>query len=474
MTPPGFVISERPVPEPSLWAVGVPSGMNSWQDLCGVVISRTYVSYARPAAWFAGQTPVVVAVPFKGQGGSENTMYGDASFSAINDSRICVGSYRHMQGQDAIISQDGGQIISLNQKLGATLSAAATSVNNANQVVGTIDDDIFHKRIFLYQHGGSVPPAFIEPLPGHTTVEYPHVDVDGSVVFVSSNYDSSPKQHHFVIRRPDGTIDDLGAAPGKTWNVVTAFQGGRFCGYFYDGTSPYGFSRTDAGELETFQHPDPKFHTFCYGVDKEGVAVGTAISMNTYYDDDGQFHQDEDHRGFVRFPSGHVHEGFHDLVDPSQTIGGLSGGNRVAAVTDISKDGFMSAYVSKTPDPWGAYWDENKQQVSFPAIMRLQTLQDQLTKIDVDKLLVLVQMFGGADVGGAGIGIMPNGKIIKIPPRDPFSSSLSLLTDGQRDVVIVRALEHLGQLLSESVGREAVQRAVREVRTANRRRDEST
>lgn len=461
--PPSFVLNVRSVPDPSYWAVGRPTAINASSDLCGFVASRTPFSYTRPALWLNGEAPEVVSLPLKGgdPGPDPNPWYGLAGFSDMNDARVCVGHYLNPEGQDAIIYENGN-LTWLNEKLDDSTSAAAASINGDNLIAGTVGG-VGAKQVFLYEYPSAAQPLLIGPLPGHDSAGYPHVDEDGAVVFLSQKF-WGPKENRVVIRTPDGAIEDLGPAPEGILPALADFSGGHICGWVSQGDpgSFNGFVH-HSGSYELFHHPDDAFDTFSLGVDAAGVSAGTAMSIESYFDRTGEFHQDEDHRGWIRFPQGHEHEGFHDLTSPSYSIDGL-GELRIASVKAINASGQMAAYVSATPDPWDAYWDPAKQQVSSPAVLRLETVADKLKRKQQDLLLVLVQMFGGADVGGDGWGVTGGGKIIKIPPRDPLISSVAHLHESHRDLLIADAVERIAELFSRDATRDSVRRVAYQIK----------
>lgn len=76
----------------------------------------------------------------------------------------------------------------------------------------------------------------------------------------------------------------------------------------------------------------------------------------------------------------------------------------------------------------------------------------------VDEILGLMVSFGGAERGGSGTGITFGGKVIKIPPRQ----DLQAMPTGDRDTLILQAVQVLTQDVADDRVKAALERATTE------------
>jgi hypothetical protein len=249
----------------------------------------------------------------------------------------------------------------------------------------------------------------------------------------------------FVYR--NGKVEDLG--PGTASAINSNDQ---LAGAIYPPGAAAQACRVDASgsppTIELLGHSQlPGYGgSFADGLNDDGVVVGNSISDEGEYD-----------RAFVHFPGDDPDAGFRDL-EPLLLNGQ---GWELWRATDITNYGSIVGI--------GAYQGEMRGFKLEPQTPHRPSPLDRFKKVP-DALARFVLTIGGAESGGAGIGILPSGKPIPIPPHE-WKVRWQEMSGAHQELYIGIAIRRLAEIVSdrersrhlERVGQEIIDRARAEI-----------
>ena len=318
----------------------------------------------------------------------------------------------------------------------------ASAVNAKGRVTGWVakEWDESDARPFTYDSpGGAV--KILDPLPEHQLAYGLAINDAGHVAGVS--YKSWGSGRRLYLYRA-GKPEDLGPGQASALNSNDQIAGGMF----FSGYSAPRACRVDASgsspAAEDLGHSAlPGYSgSNAYGINDDGVVVGDSFSYE---------HGKLD-RAFVHFPAGDPDAGFHDL----QPLLLNGGGWELYGAFDINNDGSIVGT--------GAY----EGQYRGYQLERATPPQEEdpplpyLPEKAVDALLVFVQLIGGVESGGGGMGIFPSGKPIPIPPHE-WRNRWREMSSAQRDLVVGIAIQKLTEILADPERRRRLDRAGQEI-----------
>jgi probable HAF family extracellular repeat protein len=344
-----------------------------------------------------------------------------------------------------------GDLTLLNGPLGAIKNHNALAVNVHRMLVGMIDgggiDVSGPDSAFTYDAKNGGAPTLI-PTPAGFDVAYAVAINDvGEVLCWCEAFDLNDFEHnHALIFRPGEPLQDLGTvfAAGDI-NVHGVVVGHR---RFDPQSMVHHAFRLDASAgtpAEDLGAPTDFSYSEARAINDDGVIVGTA--SKTYGGEPPM-----QRRAHVYVPEGDD-AGWHALSNLTNDNGWT-----LEVATSIDNDGTIVGYGR-----YGGY------QRGF----RLQpvTTQSIIEAKVGDFVSAFIMMFGGAEKGGAGVGVTPGGIGWPIPPHGP-----RILSPEVRDAAIGMALDELANGIDNRVSREQlrrtaediVERAVANIRSARR------
>jgi len=350
---------------------------------------------------------------------------------AMNDNGDVVGNYT--PDWDAFLYRNGGPTEYLSAILGAD-ECNAWDINNDRVVVGHISNPAGIRGYVYDSDGGSV--SLVDPFPGDTYSIAYGINDQGHAVGVSLVWYYGPA--HLFINR-NGQTDNLGEVHWST--VVKVGNGDMITGWksFTGGPLATAF-RIDASVT------DPEFQNLGHST-RPGFNQSNGVGINADGVIVGHSHGPGGILAFVDFPPSSAEAGFYDL-DESVIVN--FDGWTFETANGISDTG----YIVGT----GSYKGEGRRFLLGPPPDDAPAWLTQMKSHLGDFMERFVMLFGGATRGGAGIGILPNGRPVPIPPHQ-----WKYLSAAEQDVLIGRALRNLGSLLDNRERGDIVQRAGTEV-----------
>jgi uncharacterized membrane protein len=415
---------------------GSPSG--SWSWATAVTMGGSAVGgYRTPDA--GEEQGLAAAVQWTSAGTivlGEPTPDG-ASALAVNDSSVIVGYAWSSPPTLPWLWHTYGADQDLFDVLGGF--GGASGVNQNGLVTGwvgqAVDESDCHPFIYDSSGGGGV--TVLDPLPGHTHAYGYDINDAGHVAGVS--YTTGGEGRRLYFHR-NGTPEDLGPGQGFALNSKDQVAGGMF----FPGSSAPRACRVDASgsspAVEDLGHSPLPGYTGSNGtgINEDGVVVGYSFSYEYGKPD----------RPFVHFPGGDSDAGFHDL-EPLLLNGE---GWVLSDAMDIGNYGSIVGH--------GTYQGQSRGYQLEPQTPSSH-LDPKFEKVP-DAILVFVQMFGGAERGGAGKGILPSGKPIPIPPHE-WKQRWQEMSNAQRDLCIGFAIQALTEIVSDRERSHQLERTGQEI-----------
>ena len=351
--------------------------------------------------------------------------------SAINDAADAVGYDGSIPSHAYFYRHATGLMEDFSKRLPGP-DSWPLDINNDRMVTGMTGPGRPGSRPFVYE-GDSGSVTVLDLLPGHVYAEGDGINEAGHVAGWSETAGSQVRRA-FIYR--EGTMEDLAPA----FHVIDVNNADVIAGTAL--LPPTRAFRLDASakkpKPELLGHSSVPGYTpnFATAINDEGVVVGLSTPVTG-----------GDYRAFVDIPSGED-AGFHDLQDVVVEADGWV----LEYATGIGNNGHIVGvgnYEGKscgfllTPAP--DYW-----------------LKKELEKVR-EILLGLLVIFGGATVGGPGLGLLPGGKPVPIDPHGPMRERWEQMTEAERDLLLGLAIQHLDSIVSGGERGEIVQQAGRQI-----------
>jgi probable HAF family extracellular repeat protein len=303
-------------------------------------------------------------------------------------------------------------------------NAWATDINNAGFVVGQAGP-FDAARPFIYDSKGSGSVTLLDPLPTHAQAWANAINEAGHVVGNSVN-DQGEDEHVFLFRNDH--VEDLGEAP---W-ALGINSSDVICGAkIFPSNATHTAFRLDASvrgpSFEDLGHSPVSGYdgSVANGINDDGVVVGYSFAYPENL-------TPLPARAFVHFPP----SSWHDLEDLVPNAAGWQLGYAQA----INNLGQIAG--------WGTFQGNMRGFLLTPMV-------DVTSLPKFEKYAYeFIMLFGGAERGGPGVGILPSGKPIPIPPHE-----WKRLSPAKRDILLGLAVRNLASVIEDPQRRDLLRKA---------------
>jgi len=337
---------------------------------------------------------------------------------AINDAGEIVGQLSDTAPIGGFLYKDG-EVHDLSTILGA--GVVPSDINSSGFVCGSLGSaGSYHP--FIYDPNGGGPPTLLDPLPGQTVAAGISINDVQHVVGVSGPW-GTPQTHLFLYR--DGQMEDLGQASGasaiNSGDIVTGEK------VFKNSPGPtaYRLDATVPGKptFEDLGHSQVPGFASSIGQDinDQGVVVGYSWAPGF-----GQ------QRAFVHIPGSGPDSGLHDLQD--LLVNG--DGWELWQALGINNSGSIVGC--------GLHQGDFRGWLLRP--FNALAAQAQAMEEKFAEAVLGLLMLGGGAKGGSGIGLLPHGRPVPIPPHE-WKVRWQRMSNAERDLYVGAAVQTLASRL---------------------------